>query len=169
MMEDLELNFISKAAIPASLEKARQYRSLLEPQQAESICLDILNIQPDYHEAQIILILAMTDQFTHSGQALDVKKVLELIDKLPDEYEHLYFRGLVSERQARAMLAESMSRSFAYEYFSKAMHYFEQAEKIRPEHNDDAILRWNSCLRTIRRERLHPRPDRDLAQLDMES
>ncbi len=169
MMEDLELNFISKDAIPASLEKAQQYRLLLEPQQAESICLDILSIQPEHHEAQVVLILAMTDQFSHSGQVMDVKLILDRIEKLPEEYERLYFRGLVSERQARAMLSESMSRSFAYEYFSKAMQYFEQAEKIRPEHNDDAILRWNSCLRTVHRERLQPRPDSDLAQQEMES
>jgi hypothetical protein len=36
-------------------------------------------------------------------------------------------------------------------------------------HNDDAILRWNACLRTLRRERLQPRPDRDAPPIDMES
>jgi hypothetical protein len=29
------------------------------------------------------------------------------------------------------------------------MHCFEGAEKIRPPDNDDAILRWNRCLRLL--------------------
>jgi len=168
-MQDLQLHHIGIDAIPAALEKARQYRSLLEPEQAESICLDILEVQPDNHEARILLILALTDQFSHSGKPLNVKSVLERIEELPDEYERLYYKGLVSERRARALLHESMSRSFTYGYFREAMRWYEQAEKIRPAHNDDAILRWNACLRTLRRERLQPRPDRDEAHQDMES
>ena len=29
------------------------------------------------------------------------------------------------------------------------MYNFEEAEKIRPEDNDDAILRWNRCARLL--------------------
>jgi hypothetical protein len=29
------------------------------------------------------------------------------------------------------------------------MRFFEEAEKIRPQGNDDALLRWNRCLRLI--------------------
>lgn len=168
-MKNLTLHHISTNAIPSALEKAKQYRSLLEPEQAESICLDILEVQPDHHAAQITLILALTDQFTHSGQALDSKRVLDLIEELPDKYERLYFKGLVNERRARAMILESMSRSFAYDFFHQAMQLYEQAEKIRQKHNPDALLRWNSCLRTVRRERLQPRLDQDEAHNEMES
>ena len=168
-MHDLELYRISASAIPAALVTARQYRSLLEPEQAESICLDILAVDPDHHQAQIILILALTDQFSHSGQMLDAKRVLKLVDALPEEYERQYYRGLVSERRGRAMLNESMSRSFTWEYFREAMQWYAQAQTLRPENNDDAILRWNACLRTVRRERLQPRADRDEAHPDMES
>lgn len=167
-MLDYELYRISDRAIPAALEKARQYRSLLEPEQAESICLDILDVQPDHHDAQVVLILAYTDQFSNSGQILDAKRVLMLVDALPDEYERFYYRGLVSERRARAMLNESMSRSFAYEYFREALQWYERAQVQQPENNDDAILRWNACLRTVSRERLQPRADRDETHLDME-
>ena len=160
-MKDLHLHRIGTDAIPGALQKARQYRSLLEPEQAESICLDILEVEPDNHAARILLILALTDQFAQRGKPLNVKRVLELIETLPDEYERLYYTGLASERRARALLLESMSRSFAYGYFRDAMHSYEQAGKIRPAHNDDAILRWNACLRTLRRERLQPRPERD--------
>ena len=168
-MQDPELIRISASAIPAALDKARQYRSLLEPEQAESICRDILEVEPDNHEAQILLILALTDQFSHSGKMLDAKLVLELVNALPEEYERLYYHGLVSERRGRAMLNESMSRSFTYEYFREAMQWYSQAQTIRPDNNDDAILRGNACLRTVRRERLQPRADRDEMPLDMES
>jgi hypothetical protein len=30
-----------------------------------------------------------------------------------------------------------------------AMLCFEQAEKIRPPDNDDALLRWNRCVRLL--------------------
>jgi len=167
-MLDYELYRISDSAIPAALEKAKQYRSLLEPEQAESICLDILQVQPDNHEAQEVLILAYTDQFANSGQILDAKRVTKLVDALPDEYSRLYYRGLVSERHARAMLNASMSRSFAYEHFHEALQWYGKARELRPDNNDDVILRWNACLRTVARERLEPRADRDEAHQDME-
>lgn len=168
-MPNLTLNKINVSAIPAALEKARQYRSLQEPEQAESICLDILEVDADRHDAKLTLILSLTDQFARSGQLLDPKRVLKLVDQLPQEYERLYYRGLVSERRGRAMLNESMSRSFTWEYLREAMQWYEKAQSLRPEHNDDAILRWNACLRTMRRERLEPRADRDEVHLDMES
>ena len=33
--------------------------------------------------------------------------------------------------------------------FELAMQCFEDAEKIRPQGNDDALLRWNRCLRLL--------------------
>ncbi|MBT8079132.1 MAG: hypothetical protein KJO31_11200 [Gammaproteobacteria bacterium] len=168
-MRDLQPNRISTSSIPAALEKARQYRLLKEPEQAESICLDILVADPAHHEAKILLILSLTDQFARSGQMLDPKRVLRLVDRLPDEYERLYYRGVVSERRARAMLLESMSRSFTWEYFREAMEWYTKAQACRPDGNDDATLRWNACLRTVQRERLEARADRDETHRDMES
>ncbi len=49
------------------------------------------------------------------------------------------------------------------------MQWYEQAKALASEHNDEAILRWNACLRTLRRERLQPRADRDELHVDMES
>lgn len=167
-MRNLSLNRISDTAIPAALEKARQYRALQEPEQAESICLDILEADEGHLGAKRMLIVALTDQFRRSGQMLDPKRVLTIVDQLPEEYERFYYRGLVSERRGRALLNESMSRSFSWEYFRDAMKWYEKAQPLRPAHNDDAILRWNACLRTVRRERLEPRADRDELHLDME-
>ncbi len=36
-----------------------------------------------------------------------------------------------------------------------AMRSFEQAEGLRQPGNDDAILRWNTCVRTLERLRVH--------------
>ena len=36
------------------------------------------------------------------------------------------------------------------------MDWYEKAETIRSPGNDDAILRWNSCVRTLDREELEP-------------
>ena len=47
----------------------------------------------------------------------------------------------------------------AYEWFREAMLHFEEAEKLRPTRNEDAILRWNTCARIIMSEKLEPRPD----------
>jgi hypothetical protein len=33
--------------------------------------------------------------------------------------------------------------------FKEAMGYFEEAEKIHPAGNDDAVLRWNRCVRLL--------------------
>lgn len=167
--DEFKLSQISHDAIPAALEKAKQYRSLLEPEQAESICLDILAIDANHHEATIVLILALTDQFPQRGQPLNAKRVLELIEQLPAPYERLYYQGLVNERQGRVMLQNSMSRSFAYGYFHQAIQCYKAAQEQHPEHNDDAILRSNACIRTIRCKRLTPRIDRDERHSDEES
>ena len=36
--------------------------------------------------------------------------------------------------------------------------HYEKAERLRPEDDDSAVLRWNACLRTIRRGQLQPPP-----------
>ncbi len=59
-----------------------------------------------------------------------------------------------------------MSAVFAYDEFRDAMDAYEEAERIRPAGNDDALLRYNSCVRTIEHHRLEPR--RDTRELPLE-
>jgi len=47
---------ISKDAVPAALAKAERYRFLNEPGEAESICLDVLQIEPDNQDAIVALV-----------------------------------------------------------------------------------------------------------------
>ena len=39
------------------------------------------------------------------------------------------------------------------------MQHFEAAEALTDDQNDDAILRWNGCARTINSKKLEPKQD----------
>jgi hypothetical protein len=155
--DDFELKRISEGAIPHAIEKAERYRLLNDPEQAESICRDVLAVDDDQPDAVRILVLAITDQLVR-GHHGGVREARELIKRLSDPYERAYYTGIVVERDARAHLERRGARG-SYHGFREAMHWFEEAEKLRPAGNDDALLRWNSCVRTITREHLEPDPD----------
>jgi hypothetical protein len=151
-----ELKRIHADGIPHALEKAERYRLLNDPAQAESICHDILAVDPGNQDALRFLILALTDQF-HASAGGSPRDARAVIGKLTDEYERAYYTGLVHERETRAYLErKNVVRSAAYDGFRHAMDWYERAEQLRPPHNDDAVLRWNSCVRAIERERLEP-------------
>ena len=62
---------ISRDSVDGALAKAERYRLLNEPSEAESICRDILEIEPQQTgEARISLILALTDQFPRRRSGL---------------------------------------------------------------------------------------------------
>jgi len=63
------LKTISKEGIPEALSKAERYRLLNEPGEAESICRDVMAVEPDHQGALRLLGLALTDQFV--GGAAD--------------------------------------------------------------------------------------------------
>ena len=166
---DLSLHDIHADSIDLALDKARQYRSLLEPEIAESICLDVLNIDPANQAALVLYILALTDQISISGSQSPFQAIETAISQLQSDYKQLYYTGIFHERRARFMLTQPMSRAFAYDYFVKALECYQLAEQMRPEHNDEAILRWNSCVRTIEREKLQPVSDHDQVLMSRES
>ena len=153
-----ELKPLHRDAIPAALEKAMRYRLLNEPGAAESICLDVLRVDPDNQKALVALLLAMTDRFA-KGYAVGDTQIQEVLERIRDDYERAYHTGIVWERRAKARLSKGTpgSESSAYEWFREAMEWFEKAEAMRPAGNDDAILRWNSCARVIMRNNLVPR------------
>ena len=155
-----ELKSLSKEGVAEALEKVVRYRLLNEPGSAESICLDILEIDPENHEAIVNLILAITDQFA-DGTSMNVDPARELLPRLRDEYERHYYAGIICERRAKATLNQGIpgGKYIAYEWFHEAMGYFEKAEAIHPPGNDDAILRWNTCARLIMRNNLEPRQE----------
>jgi hypothetical protein len=159
MAELFQIKAISRVAVPLALEKCERYRLLGEPEQAESICLDILEIEPRHQEALVALVLSITDQFRTAAGTSGVRRALGYVDRVEDKYQRAYYTGIIREREARAYLSRSGSKAAAYEGFREAMEWFERAEERRPEDNDDAILRWNACVRAIRAARLEPLPE----------
>lgn len=141
---------LSKDSIAKALVKAKHYRLLEDPWQAESICRDILNVEPENQLALTYLILSITDQFDKKKRTSSAVAI-ELCDQLTDDYERSYYMGIIQERLGKAALKRDTPRAkyIAYEHYRHAMHRFEEAEKISPEGNEDAVLRWNACVRRI--------------------
>lgn len=156
--ETFELKTIHEDSVPTALERAHTYRMLNDPIQAESICLDILAVDSDNQKALRELVLAMSEQFEGAGASHNRKKILEQVAKFDNEYDRAYFAGLVCEREAIAFLGRGQAAMFAYDGLRDAMEWYEKAAELRKEGNDDPLLRWNSCVRTIKRERLKPLP-----------
>jgi tetratricopeptide (TPR) repeat protein len=145
---DYQLKAISKSGIAEALAKVELYRYLNEPEESESICRDILAVDPNQQLALRLLGLAMTDQFT-GGLSDRYREVEENFGKLADRYERLYYTGLYYERRAKAQLRGGQSPHVVFPLFERALQCFGDAEKIRPAGNDDAILRWNRCVRLL--------------------
>jgi tetratricopeptide (TPR) repeat protein len=155
-----EIKALSKEAVPRALEKAERYRLLNEPVDAESICEDVLRVDPENQRALVMLLLALTDQF--AGPGGDTRQAREVLPRLRGEYERAYYAGIISERRAKAHLDHGRPGSgfAAYDLFRQAMECFEKAHEVRPPGNDDAVLRWNACARILMRHPdLQPGPD----------
>jgi hypothetical protein len=148
-----KLKPLSREAIPKALERADRYRLLNESAEAESICLDILNTEPDNQRALITLILALTDQFGQERFSVGENRSEDFVARLRDDYERAYYAGVVCERRAKAAFGRHMGGAMAYEWFREAMNWYEKAEAIRPPGNDDALLRWNTCARIFQHNR----------------
>ena len=155
-----ELKPLSREAIPAAIEKAMRYRLLNEPGEAESICHDVLRIDPGHQQALTILLLALTDRFG-KGYAIGVTQAQEVLAQLRDPYDQVYYAGLICERRAKACLrAGNPGGGFeAFEFLHEAMAWYEKAEAIRPGGNDDALLRWNACARILMINKLTARAE----------
>lgn len=110
--------------------------------------------------ALLYLILAITDQFGGEKRS-STAEAKRLCLKLTSEYDQNYYRGIIEERLGKIALRRTTPRVkyIAYEHYSSAMKFFETAEKIRPEGNEDSVLRWNACVRGIQEFKLEPSPE----------
>lgn len=145
-----QLKRLTQGAIPAALEKAERYRLLNEPSEAESICRDILEVEPENQQALRTLFLALTDQFRrHLAPA--VTEARAILERFEEGYHRTYYEGILWERRAKACLRKSGPHNghIAYESLHRAMECFESAAEQRPAGNDDALLRWNTCVRLL--------------------
>jgi len=158
---EFELKRLSPDAIGEAHEKAEHYRLLNEPGQAESICLDILEVDPDHQGALVTMLLALTDQFSHRLAAA-FREAMEVVPRLEGEYARNYYEGIIWERRAKARHKRGGPGAGheAYDGLRRALDLYARAIELRPEGNDEAILRWNTCVRILDRDpHLRPAPE----------
>jgi hypothetical protein len=150
---------ISTEGIAAALQKAHRYRVLNDSIAAESICLDVLAVDGRNADAVVMHVLAITDQFG-PGRVEDLRRAIEAVSRLEDPYQSAYYQGIIAERWAKAILTRDLPRAaeMAYEWIDKALTAYGKAEALRTAGNDEAILRWNTCVRMLERNpHLRPR------------
>ena len=147
---------ISAEAIPRAIQKAERYRLLNQSWATESICLDILEVDPTNQQVLVMLLLSLTDQFGPQPKELS-RRAHALLDRITDPYQCSYYDGIIHERLAHAQLAQNAmhAEAMARESLRVAMAAFEEAERMREPGNDNALLRWNTCARALERMRLH--------------
>ena len=163
-----QLKPINRDTIPRAFEKAERYRLLNEPFEAESICLDILAVEPEHGPALGCLLLSLTDQFSHGG-AQAMERARALLGRFSGAYDKAYYAGIINERFARRKLRDGHpgAKALAYGHLHEAMAAYESAEKLAPTGNDDAVLRFNACVRMIERHELSA-PERDQSEPPLE-
>jgi hypothetical protein len=144
---------ITHDSVETALAKAERYRLLNEPNEAVSICSDILEIDPGNRQARISLILALTDEISQEVAAFP--SAVKAISGLEAEYDRSYYSGIAWERRAKAYYNADGpgARGYVYDWLVKALQFFEEAEHLRAQGNDDAILRWNACVRFLDRHK----------------
>lgn len=148
----MELKKLSLQGIERALQKVERYRLLNEPWEAESICLDVLEADPDNEEALVSLLLTLTDQFgDEGGPSPDDARAL--LPRLHGEYHQAYYEGIICERKGISILKRGTPGSgpLVYDWLRRAMAHYERAEELHPTGNEDALIRWNTCARLILR------------------
>lgn len=135
-----------------ALQKAHRYRVLNDSVAAESICLDVLAVEPDNADAIVMHVLSITDQFGE-GRGADLQRANDAVARLTDPYRQAYYSGIICERWAKGIQHRALPRAeeMAWEWIDRALGWYEKAESIRPAGNDESILRWNTCVRTLER------------------
>ncbi len=155
---------IDHDAIPQALAKAERYRLLNDPSATESICQDIVEVDPNNQTALVMLLLARTDQFG-STLATGVGRAQELLGRISSPYQRAYYAGVIAERHAKAILQSNAMGAgpIVYTHLRDAMDHYEDAETLSEPGNNEAILRWNTCVRILARDPLlvPPSEERD--------
>jgi tetratricopeptide (TPR) repeat protein len=141
-----ELKRLPASSLQAAVAKAAHYRDLNQPEEAESICRDVLAVDPSHQVALQILGLAVTDRFT-TGRVGLLEAAVEVFEQLADAYQRTYHLGVAWERAAKAHFERQEIHSAAAA-FERAFIFFEKAEALRPD-LPDPLLRWNRCVRIL--------------------
>jgi tetratricopeptide (TPR) repeat protein len=141
-----ELKRLPNSSLDAAIAKAEHYRDLNQPEEAESICRDVLDVDSTYQKAWKLLGLALTDRLA-SGQVGLLEQAVDAFERLTDPYERVYHLGVAWERAAKAHTERGEAHS-AVAAFEHALGLFQEAEPMRPD-LPDSVLRWNRCVRLL--------------------
>lgn len=98
-----ELKKLRDKNLDSAINLAKHYRDLNQPEEAESICRDVLEIAPTNVDALRTLGLALTDRFASAWMSL-LEEACATFKKLPGDYERAYYAGIAWERRAKAQL-----------------------------------------------------------------
>jgi tetratricopeptide (TPR) repeat protein len=142
-----ELKALGARNLAAAVTLAKHYRDLNQPEEAESICRDILGVAPDNDDAWRTLGLALTDQFPTSWMTL-FDEACAAFAKLRSEYERVYYTGIAWERFAKAQLVAGRADN-AIHAFEEAIERFEAADKLGPADDPAPVLHYNRCVRAL--------------------
>ena len=126
---------------------AKHYRDLNQPEDAESICRDVLAVAPDNADALRTLGLALTDRFPTAWMTL-FDEARSAFAKLPSEYERVYYEGVAWERYAKAQVGLGRAHNALHAY-EEAMDRFERAEQLSAKDEPAPILHYNRCVRAL--------------------
>jgi len=138
--QELVLKSLKGHDLAAALEKANVYRALNQPDEAESICHDILDVDPANQAAVKTLGLAITDRFAESVMLFD--EAMKVFGKLKDNYERVYHTGIAWERLGKARLSRGEAHG-ALTCFEHALESYEEAEGLGPKDAADPVLRFH--------------------------
>ncbi|MCH2169780.1 hypothetical protein MK489_03265 [Myxococcota bacterium] len=149
----MEIKTLGADQISTALALAERCRSGGQAETAESICTDILEVDPDNTRAIELLLWARVD-LLGEGRHGGVERAQEALALVKSDFDRRYLEGVICERQARFLIGKRGRHSsrVAYDWFRHAMDAFEEASRIEPG-RPEASLRWNACLRSIERDR----------------
>jgi len=143
----LELKKLEDKNLEAAIGLAKHYRDLNQPEEAESICRDVLAVAPDSVDALRTLGLALTDRFSSEWVSL-FDEACATFKKLPSDYERVYYVGIAWERFAKAQLEAGRAHN-AIHAFEEALARFEEASALAKKDDPAPILHYNRCVRAL--------------------
>ncbi|MBX3191457.1 MAG: tetratricopeptide repeat protein [Labilithrix sp.] len=142
-----ELKKLGERNLDAAVALARHYRDLNQPEEAESICRDVLDVAPGNVDAWRTLGLALTDRFPAAWMTL-FDEACAAFEKLPTDYERTYYVAIAWERFAKAQIDAGRAHN-AIHAFEEAMQRFEKAAELGPKDEPAPILHYNRCVRAL--------------------
>ena len=146
------LKKLSANELDSAVEKAVLYRALNQPEEAESICQDVIAVDPKHQNGLRVLGLAITDRFDELAVGL-FEEAMKIFGRLENEYDRVYHEGVAWERLGKAHLRRGEGHG-ALGAIEHALEHYERADAIAPAGNPDPTLRYNRCVRLLQSHRL---------------